>query len=151
MERTLGIIKPDAVSSGVIGSIVERIEAGKLRVVGMKMVHLTKTKAEGFYYVHREKPFFHTLIDFMGSGPVVLMVLEGEGAIDRWRKIMGNTNPAKAEAGTIRKDFGSSIEKNAVHGSDSRESASFEVNYFFNGSELFDIDRKKVFASGSKG
>lgn len=149
MERTLAIIKPDAVAVGLSGQIIQRIETAGLRVVGAKMAHLTRSKAEGFYYVHRGKPFFPSLIDFMSSGPTILMVLEGKNAIKDWRNVMGATDPSKAEKGTIRRDFGSSIEKNATHGSDSPESATFEVTYFFNGSEIFEIDKKKVQASGS--
>lgn len=150
MERTLAIIKPDAVAAGLVGEIIRRIEAGHLRVVAMKMLHLTKRRAEGFYYVHRYKPFFATLVDFMSSGPAVVMVLEGENAIQRWRELMGKTDPAEADRGTIRKDYGYSIEKNAVHGSDGPDTATFETTYFFNGLEILCIDPEKVRNSGTK-
>ena len=149
MERTLGIIKPDAVSSGLVGEVIRVIERENLRIVAMKMVQLTGIKAEGFYYVHQGKPFFPTLIDFMTAGPVVLLVIEGENAISRWRALMGATNPANAEKGTIRREFAGSIEKNAVHGSDSPESATYEIYYFFSGSDLLTIDPGKVRKSGS--
>ena len=113
------------------------------------MIHMDKRKAEGFYYVHKGKPFFEGLIDFMTSGPSIIMVLEGENAVKRWRNLMGATDPAKAEPGTIRRDMGHSIGKNATHGSDSLENANFEVYYFFRGSDIFEIDRDKVFASDS--
>jgi len=150
MEKTLAIIKPDAVSAGNIGKIIERIEGQGMSVLAMKMLHLDSKKAEGFYYVHKGKPFFNTLIDFMTSGPVVVLVLSGQSAVTSWRKLMGSTNPANADAGTIRKDFASSIEKNAVHGSDSPESASYEIGYFFAASEICVIDKQIVDKSGSK-
>ncbi len=136
MERTLAIIKPDGVSAGVIGEVVKRIEQEGLRVIAMRMEHLTRTKAEGFYYVHRERPFFQGLMEFMTSGPVLLMALEGENAIKRWRSLMGATNPENADPGTIRRDMATNIERNVVHGSDAPDTASFEVNYFFTGTDL---------------
>lgn len=136
MERTLAIIKPDGVAAGVIGEVVKRIEQEGLRIVGMRMEHLTRTKAEAFYYVHREKPFFHSLVEFMISGPVVLMVLEGEQTIRRWRALMGATNPQNADPGTIRRDMATGIERNIVHGSDAPDTASYEVNYFFTGLQI---------------
>jgi len=150
MERTLAIIKPDAVAGGLTGEIIRRVENSGLRVVAIRMVHLTKKKAEGFYYVHRYKPFFPTLIDFMCSGPAIVMVLEGEDAITRWRQLMGATDPARAERGTVRKDYGFSVEKNAVHGSDGTDTATFEINYFFNGLEIFAIDSERVRRSGTQ-
>jgi nucleoside-diphosphate kinase len=136
MEKTLAIIKPDGVAAGLIGEVVKRIEQEGLKVVAMRMEHLTQTKAEGFYYVHRERPFFASLIKFMTSGPCVLMALEGENVIPRWRALMGATDPAKAAPGTIRKDMATGIEKNVVHGSDAQDTASFEVNYFFTGTQI---------------
>ncbi len=137
-ERTLSIVKPDGVRKNLIGEVIGRFEKAGLKVVALKMAHLTKAQAEGFYHVHRERPFFDSLTTFMSSGPVVLMVLEGEGAIKKVREIMGATNPADAEPGTIRKDFADSIEENIVHGSDSPESAAFEIGYFFNALETFE-------------
>ena len=136
MQRTLAIVKPDGVAAGLVGEVVKRIEQEGLRIVGMRMEKLTQTKAEGFYYVHRERPFFGSLMEFMTSGPVVLMALEGENAITRWRSLMGATNPENADPGTIRRDMATSIERNVVHGSDAEDTASFEVNYFFTGTEL---------------
>lgn len=136
MERTLAIIKPDAVSRGLIGRIVSRIEDEGIKIVAMKMIKLTKEEAEGFYYVHRDKPFFDSLTSFMSSGPIVVMVLEGDNVISRWREIMGATDPKKADHGTIRNLYGIDVEKNSVHGSDSPESAKFEISYFFSGVEL---------------
>ncbi len=136
MERTLGIIKPDAVSKNVIGKIISIIEENEIKIKAMKMVKLTEEQAKGFYYVHKDKPFFNDLIKFMTSGPVVLMLLEGENVIERWRKIMGVTDPAKADEGTIRKLYGTDIEKNAVHGSDAPETAEYETKYFFNALEV---------------
>lgn len=131
MQRTLAIIKPDAVAAAVIGEIIRTIEDAGIRIAALRMEHLTERKAEGFYYVHRDKPFFRSLVAFMSSGPCVLMALEGEGVIAQWRALAGATDPAKAAPGTIRKRFGSSIERNAVHGSDAPDTALFEVNYFF--------------------
>ncbi len=136
MERTLAIIKPEVVERGEVGKIITRIEEEKLRITAMKMLRLTKAQAEGFYHVHRGKFFFDELTTYMSSGPVVVMVLEGENAIRRWRQLMGATDPAKAEEGTIRREFGTDIQQNAVHGSDSEESAAFEIGYFFAGMEF---------------
>ncbi len=136
MEKTLAIIKPDAVERNIIGEIIKEIEKEGLTISAIKMIHMTKAQAEGFYYVHRGKPFFDSLTDYMSSGPVMVMVLSGENAIERWRKLMGATDPAKAEEGTIRKRFGINIERNSVHGSDSPESAKYEVSYFFNALEI---------------
>ncbi len=136
MERTLAIIKPDAVAAGYIGEIIRRIEEEGLRLVGMKLIHLQIREAEGFYYIHRDQPFFKELVDYMTSGPSVLIVLEGVDVINRWRKMIGPTDPQKAPRGTIRRDMGVSIGRNAVHGSDSAESASYEINYLFKGTDL---------------
>ncbi len=136
VERTLAIIKPDAVKKQAIGDIIGRYEAAGLRPVAIRMMTLTKAKAEGFYAVHRARPFFDSLTTFMISGPVVVLVLVGEDAIKRHRDLMGATDPAKADAGTIRARHGSSIEANAVHGSDSAETATFEIGYFFSGMEV---------------
>ena len=136
MEQTLAIIKPDGVARGQIGEVVSRCERAGLAVRGLKMVRMTPAQARGFYAVHRERPFFQSLTAFMSSGPSVVLVLEGEGAIARWRTLMGATDPAKADPGTIRRDLAASIEQNMVHGSDSPESARFEVPYFFPGFEL---------------
>ncbi len=136
LERTLTIIKPDAVQSGHIGDIIKIFEANKLRIVAARLVNLSKGEAEGFYAVHRGKPFFESLTSFMSSGPVIPMVLEGENAIARLREVMGATNPANAAAGTIRKLYASSIEANCVHGSDAPETAAFEILYFFPGVQL---------------
>ncbi len=136
LQRTLGIIKPDAVKKNVIGKIISIIEENNIKIVGLKMVTMTRKQAEGFYYVHKEKPFFNSLIDFMTSGPVVLMLLEGDEVISKWRKLMGATNPENADEGTIRKLFATDIEKNAVHGSDAVETAEFETRYFFNAFEI---------------
>jgi nucleoside-diphosphate kinase len=136
MERTLSIIKPDGVKRGVIGEVVKRLEESHINIVAMKMIYMTKNQAEGFYAVHRERPFFGSLTDFMSSGPAVVMVLEGEGVIAQYRKLMGATNFEEAEEGTIRKDFATDIEKNVVHGSDAPETAAFEINYFFNSFEI---------------
>jgi nucleoside-diphosphate kinase len=130
-ERTLSIIKPDGVEKGIIGKIVARFEEAGLKPVAMRMARLSQAEAEGFYAVHRERPFFRDLVTFMTSGPVVLMVLEGENAVARNREIMGATDPRKAAEGTLRKDFATDIEKNTVHGSDSPENARIEVSYFF--------------------
>ncbi|MFC1655089.1 nucleoside-diphosphate kinase [Myxococcota bacterium] len=130
-ERTLSIIKPDAVSKGLIGNIIARFEREGLRIAAMRMLHLTKEKAEGFYAVHRERPFFPELVDFMISGPIVVMVLEGDDAIGHNRDIMGATDPSQAAEGTLRKLYAESIQNNAVHGSDAPETAKFEIGYFF--------------------
>ena len=136
MERTFAIIKPDAVKKGHSGRILARIEEAGFRVCAMRMLHMSKTEAEGFYYVHRERPFFGGLTDFMSSGPCIVMCLEGPDAIAKWRTLMGATDPAKAEAGTLRKEFGASIDNNATHGSDAPETAAFELGYVFRGMEL---------------
>ena len=136
LERTLAIVKPDAVERNAIGEILRRIEAAGLRLLGLKMLHLTDVHARGFYAVHREQPFYASLVKFMTSGPLVVCALEGEGAIARWRALMGATDPAKAEAGTIRRDFGANVERNAVHGSDAPETARVELAYFFNAAEI---------------
>jgi len=136
METTLSIVKPDGVSRGLIGEVVRRLEQNQIRIVAMKMIHLSKAQAEGFYAVHRERPFFKSLTEFMVSGPVVVMVLEGENVIARYRQLMGATNYKEAAAGTIRADFATDIEKNVVHGSDAPETAAFEIGYFFNKLEI---------------
>jgi nucleoside-diphosphate kinase len=135
-ETTFSIIKPDAVKAGNAGAILSRIEKDGFRIVALRQQHLTRAQAEGFYHVHRERPFFSSLCAFMSSGPCIPMVLEREGAIARLREIMGATDPAKAAAGTIRKDFAASIEANAIHGSDAPETARFEIGYFFKGMDL---------------
>lgn len=135
-ERTFAIIKPDAVKAGNAGKILSRIEAAGFTVRGMRLTHLSKREAEGFYAVHSARPFFASLTDFMSSGPCVVMALEAPDAIKKWRALMGATDPAKADAGTLRKDFGASIEHNATHGSDAPETAAFELGYFFRGMEL---------------
>jgi nucleoside-diphosphate kinase len=131
IEHTLAIIKPDGVARGLIGEIIRRIESNGLRVEALKMVHLSKRQAEGFYAVHRSRPFFGSLTAFMSEGPVVVMILAGENAIQKWRDLMGATDPAKAGPGTLRKEFGESIERNTTHGSDAQETAAFETAYFF--------------------
>ena len=136
MERTLSIIKPDGVKQGNIGDVVSTFEKNGLRIAAMKMIHMTKKGAEGFYAVHKERPFFGSLTDFMSSGPCVVMVLEGENAIARNRELMGATNPANAAEGTLRKRFATGIEQNVVHGSDAPETAAFEIGYFFNAFEI---------------
>ena len=136
IERTLAIIKPDAVAKGAAGQILARIEQAGFKVVAIKMVHLSETDAAGFYAVHRERPFFKSLCAFMTQGPSIPMVLEADNAIQRWRDLMGATDPAKAAAGTIRKDFASSIEANAMHGSDAAATAAFEISYFFSNLEI---------------
>jgi len=135
VEMTLSIIKPDAVKKNVIGQIIARFEAAGLRVVAARMLHLTRKQAEGFYAVHRERPFFRDLVEFMISGPVLIQVLQGENAIAKNREVMGATNPANAAPGTIRKDFATDVEKNTVHGSDSPENAKIEIAYFFRDTE----------------
>ena len=137
VERTLSIIKPDAVKKNVVGQIVARFESAGLKVVAARMKHLSRAEAEGFYAVHRERPFFKDLVEFMISGPVVVQVLEGEGAIARNRDLMGATDPKKASQGTIRADFAASIDANAVHGSDAPDTARFEIAYFFAASEIY--------------
>ncbi len=137
IERTLVIVKPDAVAKGVAGRIISRFEEAGLKILAAKMVHLTKARAAGFYAVHKDRPFYESLCTFMTQGPCVPMVLEGEDAIGRVREIMGATDPAKAAPGTIRREYASSIEANAVHGSDSPESAAFEIPYLFSTPEIF--------------
>ena len=136
IERTLAIIKPDAVGRGLTADILSRIHAAKFKIAAIKSLRLTKAEAEGFYAVHRERPFFKDLTEFMSSGKVVVMVLEREGAISHWRDTMGATDPAKAAPGTIRKELGTSIQNNCTHGSDAPDTAAFEIAYFFAGSEL---------------
>ena len=136
VERTISIIKPDAVAKNVIGQIYARFEQAGLRVVAAKMKHLSQSEAEGFYAVHRERPFFGDLVSFMTSGPVMIQVLEGENAVAANRDLMGATNPKDAEAGTIRADFAETIDENAVHGSDSADNAAIEIRYFFSETEL---------------
>jgi len=136
VERTLSIIKPDAVRNDAIGEIQQRLEKAGLRIIAMKMLHLDRAQAEGFYAVHKERSFFGALVDFMSSGPAVVQVLEGEGAIAKNREVMGATNPAEAAAGTIRHDLAKSIDANAAHGSDSAETARTEIAYFFEDREL---------------
>lgn len=136
MERTLSIIKPDGVKKNLIGEVVKRFESNGITIAAMKMIQLSKPQAQGFYAVHKERPFFSSLTDFMTSGPIVVMVLEGDDVIAKNRKLMGATNFEEAEEGTIRKDFATDIEKNVVHGSDAPETAAFEIGYFFNGLEI---------------
>jgi nucleoside-diphosphate kinase len=136
MERTFGIIKPDAVASGHTGAILQKIEEAGFKLRGLRMLRLSQAQAEGFYAVHKERPFFNSLVTFMTEGPVVVMVLERENAVAEWRKLMGATNPANAEAGTLRKIFAESIERNAVHGSDAPETAAQEIPFFFTSEDL---------------
>ena len=136
IERTFAIIKPDAVKRGLTGDILSRIQAAKFQIVAIKTLRLTKGEAEGFYHVHRERPFFGELTDFMSSGKIVVLVLESEGAVSKWRDTMGATDPAKAAPGTIRKELGTSIQNNCTHGSDAAATAAFEIGYFFAGMEL---------------
>ena len=136
MQKTLSIVKPDGVNKNLVGEVIKRFENAGLRVAALKMVHLTKKQAEGFYAVHRQRPFFDNLTTFMCSGPIAPMVLEGNNAIKKVRDIMGATNPKDAAAGTIRKDFADSIESNIVHGSDGADTAAFEISYFFNATEI---------------
>ena len=135
-EKTLAIIKPDGVSRSLIGTVIKRLEEEGLNIVAMKMIRMTKTQAEGFYKVHEGKPFFDSVTDFMSSGPCVVMALEGKDVIKRYRKLMGATNYKEAEEGTIRREFATDIEKNLVHGSDSKENAQFEIGYFFSALEI---------------
>ncbi|KPJ78314.1 MAG: nucleoside diphosphate kinase [Deltaproteobacteria bacterium SG8_13] len=136
MQRTLAIVKPDGVQRGLIGEVIRRLEQNQLSIIAMKMIHMTRIQAEGFYAVHRERPFFESLTSFMSSGPCVVMVLEGEKAIARYRGLMGATNYKEAAEGTIRREFATDIEKNVVHGSDAPETAAFEIGYFFNRFEI---------------
>lgn len=131
-ERTLCMIKPDGVERNLIGAVLGRIESAGLRIVALRKLRLTTEQAEGFYAVHRERPFFRSLVDYMTSGPIVAAVLEGDNAVARWRELMGATNPDNAEAGTIRKDFAVNVEQNTVHGSDAQDTAAQEIPYFFN-------------------
>jgi nucleoside-diphosphate kinase len=135
-NRTFGIVKPDAVRNGKTGAVIQRILDGGFRLRGMKLIHMTRKQAEGFYEVHKERPFFGELTTFMSSGPCVVMALEKSGAVKSWRDLMGATDPAKADEGTIRKEFGGSVGENAVHGSDSEENAAIEIAYFFSNLEL---------------
>lgn len=137
-ERTLSIIKPDGVSRNLIGKVIERLERAGLRILAMKMIRMSKEQAKGFYKVHEGKPFYESVTDFMSSGPCVVMVLEGEDGINLYRKLMGATDFRKAEEGTLRRDYASDIEKNVVHGSDSPETAVFEIGYFFNRLEIME-------------
>lgn len=136
MERTFAIIKPNAFADGNSGKILSRIYEEGFSVVGIKKLYMSNVEASGFYYVHKDKPFFGELVDFMASGPCIVMVLEAEGAIKKWRDLMGATNPAEAAEGTLRKEFGESLGVNATHGSDAPETAAFEIGYFFSGLEL---------------
>ena len=136
MERTLSIIKPDGVGRGLAGEVIKRLEGNNLNIIAMKMIHMTKSQAEGFYAVHKERPFFESLTTFMSSGPAIVMVLEGDNVIARYRELMGATNYEDAAEGTIRREFATDIEKNVVHGSDAPETAAFEIGYFFNSFEI---------------
>lgn len=136
MQKTFTILKPDTVKAGNMGGIIAVLEKSGFRICAMKMLHLTASQAEGFYYVHKERPFFSQLVKFMTEGPVVMMVLESDNAIEKLRKVMGATDPGKAEAGTIRKQFGTNIERNAIHGSDGPDTAAFEMSYFFSQLEI---------------
>ena len=136
VESTLSIIKPDAISKNAIGKILDRFEKNGLKIIACKMLHLSKEQAEKFYYIHKDKPFYENLVSFMTSGPILVQVLHGEDAIKKNREIMGATNPEEAESGTIRKDFASSIDENAVHGSDSEENAEIEIKFFFDNADL---------------
>src|SRR5499425_1634522 len=136
MQKTFTILKPDTVRAGRAGAIISEIERAGFRIRAMKMLHLTETQAQGFYYVHKERPFFGSLVKFMTEGPIVAMALEADNAVEKLRRLMGATDPAKAEPGTIRKQFGTNIERNAIHGSDGPETAAFEIGYFFNQLEI---------------
>lgn len=136
MQKTFTILKPDTVHAGKAGAVISEIEKAGFRIRAMKMLHLTESQAQGFYYVHKERPFFGSLVQFMTEGPIVAVVLESDNAIEKLRKVMGATDPAKAENGTIRKQFGTNIERNAIHGSDGPETAAFEIGYFFNQLEI---------------
>ena len=136
MERTLSIIKPDGVGRRLAGEVIKRLEGNNLNIIAMKMIHMTRSQAEGFYAVHAERPFFESLTSFMSSGPAIVMVLEGDNAIARYRDLMGATNFEEAAEGTIRREFATDIEKNVVHGSDAPETAAFEIGYFFNSFEI---------------
>lgn len=136
MERTFAMVKPDATERGIAGKIISRIEEEGFRILGMRQVSMTKAQAEGFYVVHRERPFFADLTNFMSSGQTIVLALERDGAIKHWRDVMGATNPAEADEGTIRKEYGESIERNSTHGSDAPDTAAFEMGYWFPGVEL---------------
>jgi|SRR4051794_1749182 nucleoside-diphosphate kinase len=136
IERTFGIVKPDAVAKGAIGGVIDMIEKTGLKIVAVRMVKLTDTQAQGFYAVHKERPFFNDLVKFMTSGPAVVMAIEGENAVVRYREVMGPTDSKKAPQGTIRQKYGTDIERNAVHGSDAPDTAKAEINFFFNGADL---------------
>jgi nucleoside-diphosphate kinase len=136
VQRTFTILKPDTVKAGNAGLVIDRLLKEGFRIRAMKLVHLTKAQAEGFYYVHKERPFFASLVEFMSEGPIVPMVLEADNAIEKLRKVMGATDPAKADAGTIRKQFATNIERNAIHGSDGPDTAAYEIAYFFNRLEI---------------
>lgn len=136
MERTLSIIKPDGVKRALIGEVIKRFDRNGIKIVAIKMIHMTKAQAQGFYEVHKDRPFFDSLTDFMSSGPAIVMVLEGETVIARYRELMGATNYKEAAPGTIRADFATDIEKNVVHGSDAPKTAAFEIGYFFNSFEI---------------
>jgi nucleoside-diphosphate kinase len=136
VQRTFTILKPDTVNAGNTGRIIDRLIKEGFHIRAMKLIHLTRAQAEGFYYVHRERPFFGSLVEFMSEGPIVPMVLEADNAIEKLRKVMGATDPAKADAGTIRKEFATNIERNAIHGSDGPDTAAFEIAYFFNRIEI---------------
>jgi nucleoside-diphosphate kinase len=138
MERTLSIVKPDGVQKHLIGEVIKRFEERGLKVIGLKMISMDKKEAEGFYAVHRGKPFFESLTAFMSSGPSVVIVLEGEGAISKTRELMGATDPKQAKEGTLRRQFATNVEKNVAHGSDAPETAAFEIKYFFNSLEMFE-------------
>ena len=138
MQRTFTILKPDSVKAGNTGRIIDRLIKEGFRIRAMKLIHLTKAQAEGFYYVHKERPFFSSLVEFMSEGPIVPMVLEADNAIEKLRKVMGATDPAKADAGTIRKLFATNIERNAIHGSDGPDTAALEIAYFFNKLEILE-------------
>jgi nucleoside-diphosphate kinase len=137
MEQTLSIIKPDAIEKNLIGKILERFEKNNLKIIAAKMLELSKEDAQDFYSVHKEKPFYNDLVELMTSGPILVYVLYGENAIEKTRKTMGATDPTKAEKGTIRKDFATNVERNAVHGSDSKENAKKEIDFFFEANEIF--------------
>ena len=136
MEKTFTILKPDTVKAGNVGTIISRLQKEGFRIRALKMVHLTEQQAQGFYYVHKDRPFFKDLVKFMTEGPIIPMVLEAENAIEKLRRVMGATDPAKADAGTIRKEFGTNIERNAIHGSDGPDTAAYEISYFFSQLEL---------------
>jgi len=138
MEKTLSIVKPDGVQKHLIGEVIKRFESHGLKVIALRMISMDKKEAEGFYAVHRDKPFFESLTTFMSSGPSVVMVLEGEGAISKTRELMGATDPKQAKEGTLRRQFATHVEKNVVHGSDAPETAAFEIKYFFNSLEMFE-------------